>query len=48
MVVVSNSGGGRVDATRALNPRENDEGRVEKRCVWKARVYAEENVVPIL
>lgn len=40
--------GGRVDATRALKPREKDGGRMENSWVWKLRMYAEEMVVPSL
>jgi hypothetical protein len=33
--------GFRVDAIRALNPRGNEAGRMEKRCVWNAWSNAE-------
>ena len=35
-------------AQRALNPREKEGGRMEKRWVWKWRVYAEKMVSPSL
>jgi hypothetical protein len=44
----SDSAGGRVDATRALKPREKEGGRMENSCVWKVSVYADEIVAPSL
>jgi hypothetical protein len=34
----SDSAGGRVDATRALKPREKEGGRTENSWVWKVRM----------